>query len=144
MASHEATIVITGAARTPVGAFNGALASLPAHTLGEYAIRAAMSRSKVEAAEVDAFAGRLGVVWRGELQKSLEVWYFADCEVVYYTATSDGRTVRCVEFEAVRQVSVTDALAVIARYEQATGFDAATRSRQSLVGLLFPGVLPPR
>lgn len=97
-----------------------------------------------QAAEVDAFAGRLGVVWRGELQKSLEVWYFADCEVVYYAATSDGRTVRCVEFEAKGQTSVPDALAVIDRYERATGFDAAVRSRQSLVDLLFPGVLAPR
>lgn len=94
-----------------------------------------------QAAEVDAFASRLGVVWRGELQKSLEVWYFADCEVVYYAAMSDGRTVRCVEFEAKGQASVSDALAVIERYERATGFDAAARSRQSLVDLLFPGVL---
>lgn len=94
-----------------------------------------------QAAQVDAFAGRMGVVWRGELQKALDVWYFADCEVVHYVATSSGRTVRCVEFEAIRQTSVPGALAVIARYERATGFDPATRSRQSLVDLLFPGAL---
>jgi acetyl-CoA C-acetyltransferase len=46
-------IVIAGAARTPVGAFNGALASLPAHALGEAAIRAALGRAKVAAAEVN-------------------------------------------------------------------------------------------
>jgi len=97
-----------------------------------------------QAAQVDAFTARMGVVWRGELLKALEVWYFADCEVVYYEATGGGRTVRCVEFEAVGQASEPDALAVIARYEQATGLDPATRSRQSLVDLLFPGVLPLR
>ena len=94
-----------------------------------------------QGAAVDAFAGRMGVVWSGELQKALDVWYFADCEVVHYVATSGDRTVRCVEFEAIRQASVPDALAVIARYEHATGFDPVTRSRLSLVDLLFPGAL---
>ena len=46
-------IVIASAARTPVGAFNGAFASLPAHALGTVAIKAAMERAKVEGAEVD-------------------------------------------------------------------------------------------
>jgi acetyl-CoA C-acetyltransferase len=46
-------IVIASAARTPVGSFNGAFASLPAHTLGTVAIQAALSRAGVQAAEVD-------------------------------------------------------------------------------------------
>ena len=46
-------IVIASAARTPVGAFNGAFASLPAHALGTAAITAAMQRAKIEGAEVD-------------------------------------------------------------------------------------------
>jgi len=46
-------IVIVGAARTPVGSFNGSLSSLPAHQLGEVAIRAALERAGVEAADVD-------------------------------------------------------------------------------------------
>ncbi len=46
-------VVIAGAARTPVGAFNGALSTLPASSLGEVAIRAALSRAKTDAAEVD-------------------------------------------------------------------------------------------
>src|SRR5437763_13705055 len=45
-------IVIVGAARTPVGAFNGALAGLPAHELGKVAITAALQRAGVEAASV--------------------------------------------------------------------------------------------
>jgi acetyl-CoA C-acetyltransferase len=46
-------IVIASAARTPVGAFNGAFASMPAHALGTAAITAAMQRAKIEGAEVD-------------------------------------------------------------------------------------------
>jgi acetyl-CoA C-acetyltransferase len=45
-------IVIAGAARTPVGSFNGALSSLPAHKLGEVAIREVLNRAKVDPAEV--------------------------------------------------------------------------------------------
>src|SRR5438105_7119720 len=41
-------IVIASAARTPVGAFNGGLASLPAHKLGEVAIAEALRRAHVE------------------------------------------------------------------------------------------------
>jgi len=51
MASED--IVIVGAARTPVGSFNGALSSIPAHELGAIAIKAALTRAKVEAAEID-------------------------------------------------------------------------------------------
>ena len=45
-------IVIVGAARTPVGAFNGAFANLPAHELGKVAITAALQRAGVEAPRV--------------------------------------------------------------------------------------------
>jgi acetyl-CoA C-acetyltransferase len=46
-------IVIAAAARTPVGSFNGALSSLPAHELGAVAIRAALERAGVSAEDVD-------------------------------------------------------------------------------------------
>jgi len=46
-------VVIASAARTPVGAFNGAFASLPAHALGAAAIKGALERAKVAAEEVD-------------------------------------------------------------------------------------------
>jgi len=45
-------IVIAGAARTPIGAFNGGLSSVHAHYLGEVAIKEAMSRAKVEGGDV--------------------------------------------------------------------------------------------
>ncbi|HRE89871.1 MAG TPA: acetyl-CoA C-acetyltransferase, partial [Myxococcota bacterium] len=38
-------VVIVGAARTPIGSFQGALASMPANKLGAVAIAAALERS---------------------------------------------------------------------------------------------------
>ena len=46
-------IVIVSAARTPVGAFNGAFANLPAHELGKTAIQAAMQRAGIEPGRVN-------------------------------------------------------------------------------------------
>src|SRR4051812_41998200 len=45
-------IVIVGAARTPVGAFNGAFGNLPAHELGKAAIVEALKRAGVESSRV--------------------------------------------------------------------------------------------
>jgi len=45
-------VVIVSAARTPIGAFNGALSSLPAHELGKIAIVEALKRAKVDTKEV--------------------------------------------------------------------------------------------
>jgi acetyl-CoA C-acetyltransferase len=45
-------IVIVGAVRTPVGAFNGAFGNVPAHELGKIAIKAAIERAGVEPSRV--------------------------------------------------------------------------------------------
>ena len=91
-----------------------------------------------QAAQVDAFMDRLGVIWRGALHKELEAWYFPDCEVVCYLAATPSRSVRCVEFEAKGSGSIAEALATVERFERATGFAGAARSRQSLPQILFP------
>ncbi|MGO4706949.1 acetyl-CoA C-acetyltransferase [Microvirga sp. 2MCAF38] len=49
----QTEIVIVGAARTPVGSFNGAFANTSAHELGAVAIKAALERAKVDANDVD-------------------------------------------------------------------------------------------
>ncbi len=46
-------VVIAAAARTPVGSFSGAFATLPAHALGAAAIKGALGRAKVAPEEVD-------------------------------------------------------------------------------------------
>ena len=89
-------------------------------------------------AEVEAFMQRLGVLWTGTLRKDLEVWYFPECEVVYYEASAPPRSIRCVEFEATRKHSLADALASVERFERATGFEGVSRSRLSLPQILFP------
>src|SRR5689334_11655516 len=45
-------VIIAGAVRTPIGAFNGGLSAVPAHYLGEIAIKEALARAKVDSAEV--------------------------------------------------------------------------------------------
>src|SRR5271167_300556 len=45
-------VVIVSAARTPVGSFNGAFATLPAHDLGAIAIKAALERAGIEPGRV--------------------------------------------------------------------------------------------
>ena len=45
-------VVIVSATRTPVGSFNGALSTVPAHYLGQTVIKAALERAKVDPAEV--------------------------------------------------------------------------------------------
>jgi acetyl-CoA C-acetyltransferase len=49
----SASIVVAGAARTPVGSFNGAFANTPAHELGAVAVKEVLARAGVEAGEVD-------------------------------------------------------------------------------------------
>ena len=89
-------------------------------------------------ARVDAFVGQLGVLWSGTLHKELEVWYFPDCEVVYYEASTEARAVRCVEFEATRKDSLAKALETVERFERATGFQSSSRARLPLPLMLFP------
>ncbi len=52
MSNSDTGVVIVGAARTPVGSFNGALSSLPAHELGRIAIGAALERAGVDKSQV--------------------------------------------------------------------------------------------
>jgi acetyl-CoA C-acetyltransferase len=60
-------IVIVSAARTPVGAFNGAFANLPAHDLGKAAIMAALARAGVEGGQVsEVIMGQILTAGQGQ------------------------------------------------------------------------------
>ncbi|HEY5278963.1 MAG TPA: acetyl-CoA C-acetyltransferase [Pseudolabrys sp.] len=60
-------IVIASAARTPVGAFNGAFANLPAHELGKVAIKAALDRAGVSGDRVsEVILGQILTAGQGQ------------------------------------------------------------------------------
>jgi len=60
-------IVIVSATRTPVGAFNGSLSSLPAHDLGKAVITAALQRAGVEAPRVsEVIMGQILTAGQGQ------------------------------------------------------------------------------
>jgi len=60
-------IVIVSAARTPVGAFNGAFANVPAHELGRTAIHAALERAGVEGDRVsEVIMGQILTAGQGQ------------------------------------------------------------------------------
>src|ERR1700692_759650 len=60
-------IVIVGAARTPVGAFSGVFANLPAHELGKVAIKAALERAGIEGAQVsEVIMGQILAAGQGQ------------------------------------------------------------------------------
>ncbi|MGC1464202.1 MAG: acetyl-CoA C-acetyltransferase [Pseudolabrys sp.] len=60
-------VVIVSAARTPVGAFNGAFASLPAHELGKTAIQGALTRAGVEGGRVsEVIMGQILTAGQGQ------------------------------------------------------------------------------
>src|ERR1700716_21873 len=60
-------IVIVSATRTPVRAFNGAFAALPAHELGKVAIAESLKRAGVEGGEVsEVILGQILTAGQGQ------------------------------------------------------------------------------
>src|SRR5690242_18981797 len=60
-------VVIVSAARTPVGSFNGAFATIPAHDLGAVAIKAALERAGIEPARVsEVIMGQILTAGQGQ------------------------------------------------------------------------------
>src|SRR6202453_252095 len=60
-------VVIASPARPPVGSFNGAFATLPAHDLGAVAIKAALERAGVEPARVsEVIMGQILTAGQGQ------------------------------------------------------------------------------
>src|SRR5438067_12406570 len=60
-------IVIVAAARTPVGAFNGAFATLPPHELGKLAIQETLMRAGVEGAQIsEVIMGQILTAGQGQ------------------------------------------------------------------------------
>ena len=66
-------IVIVGAARTPMGGFQGALKDVPAPGLGGAAIRAALDRAGVEPGDAGEVLNAIGTFYhvRADLEQAL-------------------------------------------------------------------------
>merc|ERR1719361_2907003 len=65
--ADERTACIVGAARTPMGAFGGALSSVSAPKLGAVAIKAALERGNVDPSSVDeVFMGNVLSAGQGQ------------------------------------------------------------------------------
>lgn len=93
-------------------------------------------------AAVTAFLEPIGLRWQGTLSKDICVFYYPDCEVVYYDARTAQRRLCCVEFEALGSASVQAAQTTLSNYEQRLGFAAAQRVHESLFDLLLKPEMP--
>ncbi len=109
-------VVIAGAARTPVGAFNGALSKVAASYLGTVAMTEAMKRAKVDPNEVDeAILGQILTAGAGQnpaRQAALDAGIPAD-KTAYQINQLCGSGLRAVAlgFQAIK---VGDAGIVVA------------------------------
>ncbi len=93
-------------------------------------------------AAVTAFLQPFGILWQGSLGKDICVFYYPDCEVVYYDARAAERRVCCVEFEAVGGASLEAARATLLAYEQRLGLGQKRRVQESLFDLLLRPAMP--
>lgn len=93
-------------------------------------------------AAVAAFLEPLAIRWQGTLGKDICVFYYPDCEVVYYDARTAKRRICCVEFEAVGSANLDAARATLASYEKQLGLGAAPRAWESLFDLLLLPEMP--
>ena len=108
--------VIAAAARTPIGAFQGALAGLKASRLGAAAIRAAMERAGIGAGDVDAvFMGNVLQAGQGQAP-ARQAAIYAGIDVKTPSVTINkmcGSGMEAV-VQAVRAVKAGDAEVVVA------------------------------
>lgn len=97
-----------------------------------------------QAAAVAAFLQPLSLRWQGSLGKDILVYYYPDCEVVYYDARTTERRVCCVEFEALgdSRMTLEAARATLTAYAQRFGLGDAPRANQSLFDLLLLPEMP--
>lgn len=88
---------------------------------------------------VVAFLQTIGEVTSHGILKIVDIFDFPDCEIVHYKAEAGGKTVYCVEFEAVGVETYEEAAKIIGRYASATGFGHLERCEISLFDMLIGG-----
>lgn len=71
------------------------------------------------------------------IKKSVNVFYFTDCEVVFYKASHEKHAVNCVEFEVRDFKNDAEARSTLEKYEKSFGFAGQQRERRNLLRLLL-------
>lgn len=109
-------VVISAAARTPIGAFHGSLASLKAAELGAAAIRGAMRRAALEPGAVDAvFMGNVLQAGQGQAPaRQAAIYAGLGNEVPSVTLNKMCGSGMEAVIQAARAVAVGDAKVVVA------------------------------
>lgn len=103
-----------------------------------YEVNLPMALGVIGVEDVLSFLKPQQVQWHGFISKNVSVFEYTDCEVVFYQAATKTQSINCVEVEATQYPDVSEALAVIRRYEQKLGLDEKHREKRSLLQLLFP------
>jgi len=101
-----------------------------------------LSADRPQNTAVKAFLEPFTIEWSGALQKTVQVFYFDDIEIVYYQAAYLERRVNCIELEARDPESIEGARALLDRWERTLGLEPAARSHKSLLHLLVLETLP--
>jgi acetyl-CoA C-acetyltransferase len=108
-------IVIVAAARTPVGSFNGAFATVPAHHLGSAAIAAALARAKLEPGEVDeVILGQVLTAAQGQnpARQAARLAFIPDTATAFGINQVCGSGLRAVALAAQQVMSGQSAIVV--------------------------------
>lgn len=139
-------IVIASAARTPVGAFNGAFAQVPAHELGRVAIVAALARAGVDAAEVsEVVLGQVLTANQGmnPARQAARAAGVPDTSAAWGLNQVCGSGLRAVAV-AYQQIKAGDAAIVVAGGQESMSMAphaALLRPGQKMGGLEFADIM---
>ncbi len=139
-------IVIASAARTAVGSFNGAFASVPAHELGRTAIVAALARAGVDAAEVsEVVLGQVLTANQGmnPARQAARAAGVPDTSAAWGLNQVCGSGLRAVAV-AYQQIKAGDAAIVVAGGQESMSMAphaALLRPGQKMGGLEFADIM---
>jgi adenylate cyclase class IV len=101
-------------------------------------LKSETSQSEAIAAFLDPF----GIEWSGSLTKDVQVFYFDEIEIVFYSARYQNKTVNCIELEARSPESINSARNILESWELRLGLISSERSHKSLLHLLLLETLP--
>lgn len=91
---------------------------------------------------VQAFLSPMGILWSATLNKLVRAYYFVDCEVVYYEASYQDRSITCIEIEAKNSANIMQGKQILRHYAEVLQLDVNYRSDKTLFELLLAPDMP--